>query len=85
MRARILQQLIAKPMHTQALANALGIDYKTALYHAEKMQKEGWILKEGKDYGATYKVTFNHEQLAAFHSLQREMGQSLKPNAEEVK
>lgn len=84
MRARILRQLITKPINTQMLADALQIDYKTALYHVEKMQKEGWLLKQGNDYGATYKITFTPEQLAAFDKLVQELGESLKPSVKGV-
>lgn len=78
MRARIVFLLLETPMHVQAIANALQIDYKTALYHIERMQKEGWILRDGTGYGVTYKTTFTPEQRAAFHALAGEMGQSLK-------
>ncbi len=83
MRARILQKLVISPSNTQMLANELKIDYKTALYHVEKMQKEGWLLKNGNDYGATFKVTFTPEQLVEFEKLVRELGESLKSNAKE--
>lgn len=84
MRARIVFLLIAKPLNVQEVANALHIDYKTALYHLEKMQKEGWLLRNGNGYGSTHKVTFTPDQLAAFHALAREMGEPLKQNAEGV-
>lgn len=84
MRARIIFLLITKPLNTQEIANALKIDYKTALYHLEKMQKEGWLLRSGEGYGSTFKITFTPDQLGAFHALAREMGESLKPKAEGV-
>ncbi len=77
MRARILKALLEKPLNPLMVAKILDIDYKTALYHLEKMQKQNLVVKKGNEYGAVYAATFTPDQRAAFEHLLGEMGKSL--------
>lgn len=77
MRARILHALDAHHLNPLALAKMLSIDYKTAIYHLEKLQKQNLVLKKGEGYGAVYATTFTPEQRVAFHKIMEEMGESL--------
>ena len=77
MRARILKALLQKPLNPLMLAKHVNIDYKTAVYHLEKLQKQNLVVKKGKGYGATYAVTFTPEQRVAFEKILQESGESL--------
>ncbi len=77
MRARILVILSKTPLNPLALAKALSIDYKTALFHLEKLQKQQLVVKKGDGYGAVYASTFTPEQQPIFEKMVEEMGESL--------
>ncbi|MDP2666648.1 MAG: winged helix-turn-helix domain-containing protein [Candidatus Diapherotrites archaeon] len=77
MRGRILVTLAKQPLNPLALAKQLGVDYKTSLYHLEKLQKQNLVLKKGDGYGAVYVVTFTPDQEAIFRGMVSDMGESL--------
>lgn len=45
------------PQNANQLANALKVDYKTARYHLEVLQKNHIVTSVGDKYGATYFLT----------------------------
>ncbi len=53
MRARILLAIKRRPANTRQVAQALGIDYKTAQHHLEVLLEHQIVTVQGK-YGATY-------------------------------
>lgn len=77
MRARILKALCTHPMNPLALAKELGIDYKTATHHLERLQKQNLVVKRGDAYGAQYHVTFTPPQKEAFMKIVEELGEGL--------
>ena len=76
MRARILKTLSVKPLNPLALSKELSIDYKTAVYHLEKLQKQNLVVKKGEGYGAAYAPTFTDAQRMEFEKMMNEMGES---------
>ncbi len=77
MRARILKVLCAHPLNPLALAKELGIDYKTATHHLERLLKQNLVTKKGDAYGAHYHVTFTPAQRLAFEKIASELGEGL--------
>ncbi len=83
MRGRILVILCERPLNPLALAKTLSIDYKTALYHIEKLQKQNLLVKKGEGYGATYTPTFTPEQRVAFCEMAKKWEKPFNEKGEE--
>lgn len=77
MRARILKELCKQPLNPLALAKEIGIDYKTATHHLEKLRQQNLVVKKGEGYGSQYHVTFTPAQRAAFEEIAKELGEAL--------
>jgi DNA-binding MarR family transcriptional regulator len=77
MRGKILKELCVRPMNPLALAKELGIDYKTATHHLDRLLKQNLVTKKGDAYGAQYHVTFTPPQRAAFEEIVRKLGEGL--------
>jgi DNA-binding MarR family transcriptional regulator len=77
MRARILKELCVHPLNPLALAKELGIDYKTATHHLDRLLKQNLVTKKGDAYGAQYHVTFTPAQRVAFEKIAQELGEGL--------
>ncbi len=57
MRARIVMLLRARPMNTNRLAAALGVDYKAAQHHLRVLAREGMVSAPGGRYAVEYSLT----------------------------
>src|SRR3972149_4102559 len=53
-RAQIIKAIHETPQNANQLANALKVDYKTARYHLEVLEKNRIVTSVGDKYGATY-------------------------------
>lgn len=82
MRARILKELCIHPLNPLALAKELGIDYKTATHHLERLMKQNLVTKKGEGYGAQYQVTFTPSQQRAFEEMTGNWEKSYNENEE---
>lgn len=56
-RAKIIKTLHDTPQNANQLATTLKVDYKTARYHLEVLEKNRIITSVGNKYGATYFLT----------------------------
>jgi predicted transcriptional regulator len=56
-RAEIIKSIHETPQNANQLATSLKVDYKTARYHLEVLQKNHIITSVGEKYGATYFLT----------------------------
>ena len=56
-RAEIIKTIHDAPLNANQLANSLKVDYKTARYHLEVLEKNHIITSVGDKYGATYFLT----------------------------
>ena len=56
-RAKILNLLANMPLNANKIATTLKLDHKTVIHHVNILTKNELIVKEEKDYGASYKLT----------------------------
>jgi predicted transcriptional regulator len=56
-RAEIIKSIHETPQNANQLANNLKVDYKTARYHLEVLEKNHIVTSVGDKYGATYFLT----------------------------
>lgn len=56
-RAKVIKAIHETPQNANQLANALKVDYKTARYHLEVLEKNHIVTSVGDKYGATYFLT----------------------------
>ncbi len=56
-RAEIIKTIHETPLNANQLANTLKVDYKTARYHLEVLEKNHIVTSVGDKYGATYFLT----------------------------
>ena len=56
-RAKILSLLVNMPLNANKIATTLKLDHKTVIHHVNILTKNELIVKEEKDYGASYKLT----------------------------
>lgn len=56
-RAKILSLLANMPLNANKIATTLKLDHKTVIHHVNILTKNELIVKEEKDYGASYKLT----------------------------
>jgi DNA-binding transcriptional ArsR family regulator len=56
-RAKILNLLASMPLNANKIATTLKLDHKTVIHHVNILTKNELIVKEEKDYGASYKLT----------------------------
>jgi len=56
-RAEIIKTLHETPQNANQLATNLKVDYKTARYHLEVLEKNHIVTSVGDKYGATYFLT----------------------------
>lgn len=57
MRIRIISLIRARPMNTNQIATALGIDYKAAQHHLRVLERNTMVVRSGGEYGATYSIS----------------------------
>jgi DNA-binding transcriptional ArsR family regulator len=65
LRIRILLLLRERPMNTNQVATALGIDYKTAQHHLRVLTENRLASPTGQGYGAVYLLTRDMEDSMA--------------------
>jgi DNA-binding transcriptional ArsR family regulator len=69
-RSEIIKSIHATPQNANQLATSLKVDYKTARYHLEVLEKNHIITSVGERYGATYFLTQTMEDnYAAFEEI----------------
>jgi DNA-binding transcriptional ArsR family regulator len=56
-RAKILNLLANMPLNANKIATILKLDHKTVIHHINILTKNELIIKEEKDYAASYKLT----------------------------
>lgn len=56
-RAKILNLLAIMPLNANKIATTLNLDHKTVIHHVNILTKNELIIKEEKEYGASYKLT----------------------------
>ena len=56
-RAKILNLLANMPLNANKIATTLNLDHKTVIHHVNILTKNELIVKEEKNYGASYKLT----------------------------
>ncbi|MFB5605112.1 MAG: ArsR family transcriptional regulator [Nitrosarchaeum sp.] len=56
-RAKILNLLATMPVNANKISTILNLDHKTVIHHVNILTKNELIVKEEKDYGATYNLT----------------------------
>lgn len=77
MRLRVMQLILKQPANAHQVAKALGIDYKTAVYHLEKLVKAGWLSRDAKRYGELYFSVLSEEQVRVLAEIGAEFGKKL--------
>lgn len=50
-RLRILCAIIVDPLNSQQIANKLNLDYKTVQFNLKILEKNNFVIREGKGYG----------------------------------
>ncbi|MCI4433675.1 MAG: winged helix-turn-helix transcriptional regulator [Nitrosopumilus sp.] len=56
-RAKILNLLVNMPLNANKIATILNLDHKTVIHHVNILTKNELIIKEEKNYAASYKLT----------------------------
>lgn len=77
MRLRVMRLILAQPSNAHPVAKALGIDYKTAVYHLEKLVKAGWLSRDSKRYGELYFCALSEEQSRILEEIGAGFGKKL--------
>jgi DNA-binding transcriptional ArsR family regulator len=74
-RARMLQQLRLRPSNLNQLAEALGVDYRTIMHHAEILKENSLVVTQGDRYGAMYFVSPRLEAgIGIFDEIVKKLG-----------
>jgi DNA-binding transcriptional ArsR family regulator len=85
LRVRVLLLLRERPMNTNQVATALGIDYKTAQHHLRVLAENRLASPTGQGYGAVYLLTKDMEDsMAEFERIAAKVQQPLPRAAEEA-
>ena len=62
MRIRILQLLRERPLNTNQVTRALGIDYKTAEHHMRVLRENRLVVPSGEGYGTLFLLSPEFEE-----------------------
>jgi predicted transcriptional regulator len=54
MRAKLVKQIMERPMNANQLAQALNVNYRTVMHHIDILLKNNLISAEGPRYGTVY-------------------------------
>lgn len=77
MRARIVALLRGRPMNTNQLAVALGVDYKAAQHHLRILSRDGMVVSPGGRYAVAYSVSpLLEANMAAFEEVTAKLEKS---------
>ena len=57
MRTSIISLLRDRPMNTNQLAGALGVDYKAVQHHLRVLTRDSMVSSAGERYAVTYSVS----------------------------
>jgi DNA-binding transcriptional ArsR family regulator len=78
-RGRIILALREEPGNPNQIAERLKIDYKTARYHLEILQRNGLAAHAGEGYAATYFISPSlEERYTIFEEIWRKVGEKKK-------
>jgi len=82
-RGRIIELLTDRPYNANALAEALGMDYKTIRHHLRVLERDHIVLPSKQEgYGVLYFITADFTRhLAAFRTIWEKVGKSEKRKA----
>lgn len=74
MRLAVMRLLIRQPSNAHQVCKALGIDYKTAVHHLEKLLKARWISRDAKRYGELYFSALSAEEARILEEIGQNPG-----------
>ncbi len=74
MRLAVMRLVMRQPSNAHQVAKGLGIDYKTAVYHLEKLVKAGWLSRDAKRYGELYFSALSAEEARILEDVGRNPG-----------
>ncbi len=74
MRLALMRLVMRQPSNAHQVCKALGIDYKTAVYHLEKLVKAAWLSRDAKRYGELYFSVLSAEEARILDELGRNPG-----------
>lgn len=78
-RGRIIIALRGEPGNPNQLAERLKVDYKTARYHLDLLQRNGLVAHAGEGYAATYFISPSLEEgYSIFEEIWRKIGEKKK-------
>ena len=76
-RLRIISTLKERPLNTNQLAKALGLDYKAIQHHIKILEKNNLITKMGEKYGVTYFIsTYLEVNMETFEEIANKLDKS---------
>ncbi|MCR4368869.1 MAG: winged helix-turn-helix domain-containing protein [archaeon] len=78
MRARIIMNLLERPLNANQLTKKIGADYSTIRHHLEVLQKNNWITSGDEKYGVLFFPTFTDEEKEEFAAILEKVGKKLK-------
>jgi DNA-binding transcriptional ArsR family regulator len=82
MRIRIIALLRERPLNTNQVTRALGIDYKTAEHHLRVLRENRIASPSGDKYGAVYILTRDMEEsMDEFDRIAAKLGLAPPPKA----
>jgi predicted transcriptional regulator len=74
-RIRIITLLKEKPMNTNQIAEAMGLDYKAIQHHIGVLEKNNLITRQGEKYGVLFFVsTYLEVNFDAFDEICSKIG-----------
>ncbi|MEJ2260697.1 MAG: winged helix-turn-helix domain-containing protein [Nitrosopumilaceae archaeon] len=76
-RLRIISTLKERPLNTNQLAKALGLDYKAIQHHIKILEKNNLITRMGEKYGVTYFIsTYLEVNMETFEEIANKLDKS---------
>ncbi len=60
-RLRIVKLLEEGELNANQVAETLGLDYKTVLYHLDVLRENNLVVKDGEKYGAKYRLSSEYK------------------------
>ncbi|HLC79174.1 MAG TPA: winged helix-turn-helix domain-containing protein [archaeon] len=73
-RAKIMREIILRPMNANKLAQKLGVDYKTIVHHVGILRKNNWVIGSSPGYGEVYSCAFSTDQKVVFEQILSKLG-----------
>jgi predicted transcriptional regulator len=81
MRARLINELRARPGNLNQLSKRLGVEYRTVQHHMEVLKKNSLVDSAGERYGLTYFITpWLEAHIQTFENLCKQLKFEHKPS-----